>query len=337
MTKGAALLFAFFTFIIGFVFIVTSIIFKLHNVEFKLFRKSQDKREGGMESEQFKVVKENPLKKVNFPTIRGRKVFITVLVVIAFFLITSAFVTIGAGKRGVVLTWGKVEPAVMGEGLHLRVPIMQQVIKMDTQINKSQTDAEAASKDLQDTHSIIALNYHISPDKANWIYQNIGLNYKERIIDPAVQEVMKAVAAKYTAVELINKRETVSTEIKAHLKERLANYSIMVDDFSIVNFRFSAEFTKAIEEKQTAEQKAMKAKNDLERIKIEAEQKVASARAEAESLKLQKENVTENLIKLRQIEASIRAIDKWNGVLPQFTGSAVPFIDAKSFAAAPHK
>lgn len=293
-----------------------------------------------MESEQFKVVKENPLKKFNFnpfSALRGKTIFIIAIAIAAFFLITSTFVTIGAGKRGVVLTWGKVESAVMGEGLHVRIPIMQQVIKMDTQINKSQTDAEAASKDLQDTHSIIALNYHISPDRANWLYQNIGVNYKERIIDPAVQEVMKAVAAKYTAVELINKRETVSNEIKSHLKERLANYAIMVDDFSIVNFRFSAEFTKAIEEKQTAEQKAMKAKNDLERIKIEAEQKIASARAEAESLKLQKENVTENLIKLRQIEASIRAIDKWNGVLPQFTGSAVPFIDAKSFASAPHK
>lgn len=293
-----------------------------------------------MESEQFKMMKENPLKNINFKpfnAVRGKAIFIVALSVAALFIITSVFVTIGAGKRGVVLTWGKVEPEVMGEGLHLRIPVMQQVIKMDTQINKSQTDAEAASKDLQDTHSIIALNYHISPDRANWIYQNIGVNYKERIIDPAVQEVMKAVAAKYTAVELINKRETVSIEIKSHLKERLANYAILVDDFSIVNFRFSAEFTKAIEEKQTAEQKAMKAKNDLERIKIEAEQKIASARAEAESLKLQKENVTENLIKLRQIEASIRAIDKWNGVLPQFTGSAVPFIDAKSFASAQNK
>lgn len=339
MAEGIQILLTFSILIIGFVLIVISIIFKLYNFDPGLIRKILS-REDRMDSEQDKAVKENPLKKINFKpfsAIRGRSIVIIVLAIIVLFLVTSTFVTISAGKRGVVLTWGKVEPTVMGEGLHVRVPIMQQVIKMDTQINKSQTDAEAASKDLQDTHSIIALNYHISPDRSNWIYQNIGLNYKERIIDPAVQEVMKAVAAKYTAVELINKRETVSNEIKSHLKERLANYAIMVDDFSIVNFRFSAEFTKAIEDKQTAEQKAMKAKNDLERIKIEAEQKVASARAEAESLKLQKENVTENLIKLRQIEASIKAIDKWNGVLPQFTGSAVPFIDARSFTPAQHK
>jgi regulator of protease activity HflC (stomatin/prohibitin superfamily) len=162
------------------------------------------------------------------------------------------------------------------------------------------------------------------------VYQNLGREYKERIIDPAVQEVVKAVTARYTAVELITQREKVRAEIKELLKERLMVYHIVVDDFSIVNFKFSQQFTQAIEAKQTAEQLALKAQRDLDRIKIEAEQKVTQARAEAEALRLQKENVTPQLVRLRQIEASLKAIEKWDGHMPRVTSGAVPFIDVKS-------
>jgi regulator of protease activity HflC (stomatin/prohibitin superfamily) len=156
------------------------------------------------------------------------------------------------------------------------------------------------------------------------------VQYKERIIDPAVQEVVKAVTAKYTAVELITQREKVRTEIKDLLRQRLVGYNIGVDDFSIINFKFSQQFTQAIESKQTAEQFALKAQRDLERIKIEAEQKVTQAKAEAEALRLQKANITQELVSLRQIEASMKAIEKWDGHLPKVTGGAIPFIDAKS-------
>lgn len=174
------------------------------------------------------------------------------------------------------------------------------------------------------------MNYHIQADKANWVYQNLGVSFKDRIIDPAVQEVVKAITAKYNAVELITQREKVRDEIKALLKSRLLNYSVIVDDFSIVNFKFSQQFEQAIESKQTAEQFALKAQRDLERIKIEAEQQIASAKAEAESLRLQKENVTPQLIQLRKIEATIKAIEKWDGHLPKISSGAVPFIDMKS-------
>lgn len=262
------------------------------------------------------------------------KVFSTLAIIagiIIIILVFNPFVVVGAGERGVVLNFGAVQNTVLGEGLHSRVPIMQKIIKVDVRIQKAQTDAEASSKDLQDTHSIIALNYHISPDKTNWVYQHIGTEFAGRIIDPAVQEVVKAVTAKYTAVELITQRERVRSEIKELLRQRLLSYDIIVDDFSIVNFKFSDQFTQAIESKQTAEQLALKAQRDLERIKIEAEQKVTQAKAEAEALRLQKENVTPELIKLRQIEASIKAIEKWDGNLPRVTSGAVPFIDAKSF------
>lgn len=245
-------------------------------------------------------------------------------------LMLNPFVIVGAGERGVVLNFGAVQPIVFGEGIHFRIPVIQKIVKVDVKVHKEQVDAEAASKDLQDIRSTIAVNYHILPDKANWVYQNIGTAFKERIIDPTVQEVVKAITAKYTAIELITQREKVRSEIKMLLKERLTVYNIIVDDFSIVNFKFSQQFTQAIEAKQTAEQLAMKAQRDLERIKIEAEQKVAQARAEAEALRLQKENVTPQLIRLRQIEASIKAIDKWDGHLPKINSGAIPFIDVKS-------
>ncbi len=257
-------------------------------------------------------------------------VILTALGAIIAFYIINPFVIVGAGERGVVLNFGAVQDNVLGEGLHFRIPIMQKILKIDVRIHKSQTDAESVSKDLQDTKSTIAVNYHVAPEKVNKIYQSIGTEYKDRIIDPAVQEVVKAITARYTAVELITQREKIRSEIKDLLKQRLIAYDILVDDFSIVNFRFSQQFEQAIESKQTAEQLALKAQRDLERIKIEAEQKIASAKAEAESLRLQKENVTAQLIQLRQIEASIKAIDKWDGRLPNVTSGTIPFIDLKN-------
>ncbi len=247
-----------------------------------------------------------------------------VLVGIIFF---KPWVQIEAGERGVVMNFGAVQDAVLDEGLHLRIPIMQTIIPMDVKVQKATTDAAAASSNLQDVSSTVAINYHIVPDKANDVYQSIGIHFKERIIDPAVQEVVKAVTARYSAEELITKRSAVSDAMRKTLTDRLMVHNIAVDAFSIVGFSFSKIFMEAIESKQTAEQLALKAQRDLERIKIEAEQKVTAAKAEAESLRLQRANISQDLIELRKVEANLKAIDKWNGVLPQVTGGgAVPFI-----------
>jgi prohibitin 2 len=247
--------------------------------------------------------------------------------ILVFFLFLTPWVQIGAGERGVVLNFGAVQKNVLDEGLHFRVPIMQRVVPMDVKVQKAETDAAAASADLQDVSSTVAINYHIIPDRANIVYQAIGIQFKERIIDPAVLEVVKAVTAKYTAEELITKRPAVSDAMKLSLTERLLEHNIAVDAFSIVGFSFSKIFMEAIESKQTAEQLALKAKRDLDRIKIEAEQTITAAKAEAESLRLQRANISPDLIELRKIEANLRAIDKWNGILPQVTGGgAVPFI-----------
>jgi len=255
------------------------------------------------------------------------RVAVIIGAILLFLLILRPWVQIGAGERGIVLNFGAVQKAVLKEGLHFRVPIMQEIVPMDVKVQKSLTNAAASSSDLQEVSSEVALNYHIVPDKANIVYQSIGIQFKERIIDPALQEVVKAVTAKYTAEELITKRPAVSEAMRANLAERLLAHNIAVDAFSIVGFSFSKIFMEAIESKQTAEQLALKAKRDLDRIKIEAEQKVTAAKAEAESLRLQRANISTDLIELRKIEANLKAIDKWNGILPQVTGGgAVPFI-----------
>ncbi len=253
-------------------------------------------------------------------------------VVLIVFWILNPFVVIGAGERGVVMNFGAVQKEVLGEGLHMRVPIMQKVVIMDVRVQKGEGQGDAASKDLQQVTTNVALNYHLDPARVAETYQTVGTltAVGDRIILPAVQESVKAATALYTAEELVSRRQEVRDKIRNHLRDRLAKNGVIVDEFSIVNFSFSREFNVAIESKTTAEQLKLKAERDLERIRIEAEQKVAAAKAEAESLRLQKEIVTENLIKLRQIEMQQKAIEKWDGRLPQVTGGATPFIDIKA-------
>ncbi|MHB8121396.1 MAG: prohibitin family protein [Desulfuromonadaceae bacterium] len=247
-----------------------------------------------------------------------------VLFILLFF---RPWIQIGPGQRGIVLNFGAVQSQVMDEGLHVLIPVMQKVAIIDVKVQKVETDAAAASADLQDISTRVALNYHVIPDKANIVYQSIGVQFAERIIDPAIQEVVKAVTAKYTAEELITKRAIVGEAMRLALAERLVVNNIAVDAFSIMTFSFSKVFTEAIESKQTAEQLALKAKRDLDRIKIEAEQKITAARAEAESLRLQRANISTDLIELRKIEANMKAIEKWNGILPQVTGGgSIPLI-----------
>ncbi|REG94498.1 prohibitin family protein [Algoriphagus antarcticus] len=247
--------------------------------------------------------------------------------VVVLIFVLKPWVQIGAGERGIVQNFGAVQDKVLSEGIHFKIPIVQTVILMDVKIQKVITEAASSSSDLQDVAMSVALNYHVIPDEANLVYQTIGLQYKERIIDPAIQEVMKAVSARYTAEELITKRPAVSSEMKEAIKARLIESNIAVDAFSIMDFSFSQTFTDAIEAKQTAEQNALKAKRDLDRIKVEAEQTIAAATAEAEALRLQKMNISPDLIELRKIEANLKAIEKWNGILPEVTGAgAIPFI-----------
>ena len=241
-----------------------------------------------------------------------------------FVVAMMSFTTVAAGERGVVFSRiGGVQDRILTEGWQFKVPFVENIIHMDVKIQKSETPASASSRDLQVVRSVIALNYHLDPTSVNRIYQDVGLSYETRIIDPAVQESVKAITAQFTAEELITKREQVSAEIKSMLTGRLSRNHILVDEFSITELDFSEVFNNSIEAKQVAEQQALKARQDLERIKIEAEQKLAAATAEAEAQRLQRETITAELIQLR-------AIEKWDGRLPQVAGGATPFIDVKS-------
>jgi regulator of protease activity HflC (stomatin/prohibitin superfamily) len=241
----------------------------------------------------------------------------------------NPFVVINAGNRGVITNFGKVDPVVLGEGLHVRIPIMQAIHEINVQIQKGEGDGDSASKDMQQVHIKIALNYHLLPERVSETYQAIGnlSTVGDRIIVPAVQEAVKATTAKYTAEELISKRSEVRDLISATLKERMTRHGIAIDEFSIVNFAFSPSFNQAIEAKTTAEQLKLKAERDLQRIEVEAKQKVASAKAEAESLSLQRQQVTPEMIRLREVENQRYALEKWDGHLPNVTGGTIPFIN----------
>ena len=252
---------------------------------------------------------------LDLPKLRARYILYIITIIFGLILLFSSFYTINAGERGVLLTFGKPNQISMGEGLHFKIPIAQTIKKMDVKTTKLEEGSDSASKDLQDVQTTIALNYHLSPEQVPKLYQEIGVAYQDRIIRPAIQETVKAISARFTAEELITKRAEVRNLMQNQLKERLAKSYIMVDDMNIVNFQFSEEFDAAIEKKVTAEQNALKAQRDLERIKIEKEQKITQAEAEAESLRLQKQEITPDLIRLREIEAQIKAIEKWNGVM----------------------
>jgi prohibitin 2 len=258
----------------------------------------------------------------------------SIALVLFIILVPAQCRIIRPGERGVIVTWGKVEPKVWTEGLHVKRPFSQKVVRVDIKIQKIQVDASAASKDLQEINAEVALNYHLDPAHVGDLINDIGADFKKIIIEPAIAEVTKQTTAKYTAEEMITARERVRADVRAALGTRLLPYFIIVDDFSFMNFDFSEQFNRAIEEKQTAAQNALKAERDLVRIKTEAEQtiataeaaarsKVLNAEAEAESLRLQRQVLTPELIQLR-------AIEKWNGVLPTYSGSgAVPFLNLR--------
>ena len=262
---------------------------------------------------------------------RPPKGFVTIILVVVLVLVLSlmSVYTIDAGERGIILTFGKPNQIAMTEGLHFKTPFAQKVVKMDVKTQKYEAPASSASKDLQVVSTNIAVNYHLTPESVPRLYQEIGLAYQDRILQPAVQEILKSATAKFTAEELITKRPLVKEEIETQLKERLQNRGIIVEEISIVNFDFSESFNTAIENKVTAEQNALAAKNKLEQIKYEAEQAITAAEGQAKSQALLASSVTTDTLEYQMLLNQRAAIDKWNGELPQVTGGAIPFIDLR--------
>ena len=236
-----------------------------------------------------------------------------------------------AGHRGVMTTMGKPSDEVLGEGVHLHMPFIQKMHLMDIRLAKNEGQGEAASKDLQSVQAKVIVTYHLDPKAVPRVFREIAQTTDEvaaRIVDPARPEAVKAVTARFTAEELITRRTEVRDQIAVLLREKMSRHGLVLDEFSIVNFAFSASFASAIEAKVGAEQQKLKADRDLQRIQVEAEQRIASARAEAEGLRLQRLEVTPLLLDLRRVENDRLAIAKWNGQLPTTSvgAGAQPFI-----------
>lgn len=263
------------------------------------------------------------------PTLRPAGLILGLLLFVVVLGLLSAVGQIPAGARGVVLRFGAPTGRILPEGIYLITPAVESVVEMSVQTEAYEADAEAASNDLQVVHTKVTLNYALDPVQVAQVYRSLRRDYVQRIIKPAVLEAVKGSTARFKAEELITRRDAVKAAIEAVLRTRLATHGILLDTVSITDFDFSEEFNKAIEAKVTATQLAFKAERDLQRVKLEAQQQIEKAKAEAEALRLQKQQVTAELIQLRRIEAQIRAIEKWDGRLPQVvTGSGpVPLLD----------
>jgi prohibitin 1 len=239
------------------------------------------------------------------PFILGGGALLTIL------FLGSCFTTVPAGKRGVVMHFGKVQNYILNEGFHLKSPIGTHVEIMSIQIQRTDIDVPVGTKDLQTVNTTLALNWHIDATQVNTIYQTIGgeRDVIERIINPAITEVLKAATPRKTAEEILKQRAELKSEVDQELKVRLDKYGIKVDDVSLVNVAFSAEFSKSIEAKQIAEQDAKKAEYIAQRATKEADAEVNRAKGQAEAQRLQRETLTPVLLQKQ-------AIEKWDGKFP---------------------
>lgn len=251
--------------------------------------------------------------------IAGVSLAILVVLIIAF----SPFALINAGHRGVVTNFGKVQDVILDEGFHFISPFWS-VKEYDVRTQKIETQADAASRDLQSVSAMIALNFRVNPDTVQSLYQQTQGKYEATLIAPAIQESIKAATAQFTADELITKRAEVKEAMTIALRERESMKYFIVEDVSIVNFAFSESFNQAIENKVRAEQDALASKNKLEQTKYEAEQRVVQAQAEAEAIRIQAQAVTSQG---GDDYVQLQAIQKWDGKMPQYMlGDTTPFI-----------
>ena len=228
-------------------------------------------------------------------------------------ILFSSFTVISAGHTGVVVTLGEVNPVTLTEGFHFVNPISQ-IKDVNVQLQKTQlTGASASTKDLQQVHTDIVVQYRLNAEHVPRIYKEFGLNVDDKVLGPAINEAFKTVTAHYTSEELITKRGIVSDEIQNSLKGKVAPFNIDVSGISLVNFGFSAEYQKAIEQKVIATQQTAKAEQDLARIKVEAASRIAQAEGEAKAIAIQasaiQSNGGQNYVQLQWIE-------KWDGKLP---------------------
>ncbi len=277
---------------------------------------------------------ESPRVNVNVGAAKAIAFVIIALIVIGVVAAASVQI-VDAGHRGVLLHWNAVDITIppLDEGLHFVVPFQDQVVNMEVRTLKFTKATSSASKDLQTVTTEVTVNYHPSYESVNTLYKEVGLDYQNRVIAPAVEEVVKQVTANYNAEELITKRPQVKSDIEVEIGKRLITFNILTEVISITDFQFSQLFAQAIESKVEAEQKAQKAENDLKRIEVEARQaaaraegvaqaNIAQANGEAEAIRIINQALAQNPNYLEWLKTQA-----WDGKLPLVVGEGgTPFI-----------
>lgn len=242
------------------------------------------------------------------------KLFFTIPVLFAgLFFGLASIETVDVGERSLVVGFGEVK-GVLEQGFHFVNPFYN-TTSFNIRNNKYEAIANSASSDLQQVTVKVAVNYNIDEGKIVDIYSNYGANYMDRVFVQNVQEAVKSVTAKYTASELITKREEVKAGIKDAMTKMTANV-VIITDVAITNVDFSEQFNQAIEAKVVAQQQADQAQANLDRARLDSE----AIKVQAEAIK------SSGGAEYVQLEA----IKKWNGQLPTYVGGGeVPFINLK--------
>ncbi len=280
--------------------------------------------------------------------VNPKLIAVGVIAAIGLYLLFSAFVVINAGRVGVVKTLGAVQPEPLDEGFHLKKPFIDQVEEIDIRLRKAESQASAASKDLQVVSTKVALQYSLIGPIVPKTYQQIGRReiVESTLIAPAILESVKAVTAQYTAEQLITKRAEVKVQIQsaieafidATLEEKEVVGALSLANVAITDFDFSAEFNRAIEEKVRAEQEALKAKNEKLRRVTQAEAAAAerTLAADAEAYQIEVASKARADAIRREAEAlkdnpsliQLRIAEQWDGRLPQVSGGdAIPLLN----------
>jgi regulator of protease activity HflC (stomatin/prohibitin superfamily) len=249
----------------------------------------------------------------------GKYVFIALGVLLALFLLTNIFVTVGPGQRGVLLTWGAPSAGVLSPGLHVVSPVGQSIALMNVRTQNYDNQETAASADLQNVNTEISVNFHIDPSDAVTVFQRLGGDdaIGPVVLAPAVSNAVKAVTAAYNAQDLITQRDQVRNRIEEQITAAVTPFHIVVDAVNITNFSFSPDFAAAIESKQVAQQKAQQAQYTLQQAEVNAEQTVVEAKAQAQANNLKQASITPGLI-------AMTAALAWDGHLPQYLGAGAP-------------
>ena len=271
---------------------------------------------------------------------KPRTIGILILLVVIIIVLWGTFVIVPAGHRGVCLWWGSVEKRIMGEGLNFIVPIAERVIKVDVKVQPHPfKEIDASSKEYQIVKMTGMMNFHIDPSYVNDLYQKVGLDFADKVIDPAFNDFVKEVVPTYPIGEILPKREEIRQRAMKKLGDNLSRYHIIVDDIYFANIRFSPGYEGAVEAKQVAQQQVETQKQVLAQREIEAQQKVATAKGEAESIQVVAQGQAKANDALSRsitpILVQYKSIEKWNGILPQVSGGAVPFVDLRKMGSLP--